>query len=153
MTESKLTNATFPWDLGGKGKYKDDEVLLQDAGRAAGSILTLTVMSRIAATRKLVPYTDLTATDGSAIPAGLLMSDDVTQAQTIAGDVSDLNLLVGSDKIIDEDLIVFDADGAITLDSVVAVVANANKTVRDLLQEIGIYPRKSTNSQIIQPIA
>jgi hypothetical protein len=152
MSESKLTLTTFPWDLGGDGIVETAQTLLQDAGRAAGSILFLTVMARVAATRKLVPYTSVVATDGSAYPAGVLMSDDVTQAQTIAGDVTSLHLLVGGNKYLDEDLIVFDADGSLTLDTVVAIPIDGDKTIRTLLNEMGIFPTPSDNNQQIQPI-
>lgn len=268
MGEEKLTNSTFPWDLGGLGKVHDDKTILQDAGRAA-VLAFLTVMAEKQSDGKLIPLTDvvptltsaslacgvnggavaayqnadsefainidgtltdiqvdmtaivaltdiasaintisvplgvlcsyneetntfyfsslkqglpdstitvLTAVAGgsgtdisgathlngltavgtvtaatgevtSSIPAGILMSDDITAAALVAGDVTNKVLLVGSDKMIDEDLIIL--ENSLTLAS---IVVSTGKTIRQHLELLGIYPRKSVNSQQIQPI-
>jgi len=58
MSESKLTNSTFPWDLGGDGIVKTAETILQDAGRTA--VMTfLTVMAKKQSDSKLIPLTDI----------------------------------------------------------------------------------------------
>lgn len=82
-----------------------------------------------------------------SIPAGLLMSDDIASAAIVAGDVDDQPLLIGSDKFVDEDLIIL--ENSLTLASVITATG---KTIRQHLQDIGIYPRKSQNNQQIQPI-
>lgn len=267
MGETKLTNSTFPWDLGGIGKVHDDETILQDAGRST-PLAFLTVMAKKQSDGKLIPLTDvvptltsaslacgvnggviaayqnadsefainvdgtlmdiqvdmtaivaltdiapaintiaagrflctyneetntfyfnslkqglpgstitvLTAVAGgsgtdisgathlngltavgtvtaatgevtSSIPAGIFMNDDIAAATIVAGDVTDQTLLVGSDKMIDEDLIIL--ENSLTLAS---VVASTGFTVRQHLELLGIYPRKSTNNQQIQPI-
>ena len=268
MTESKLTNETFPWDLGGAGKYRDDLTIEQDGARTA-ILYFLTVMSQQASDLKLLPLTDinpaLTAAsmlcganggdiaawqavgDGSltitvdgtaldvtgmvftgvsalteiagiiniglagravcfyddvgdtftflslktglpassvtvlsagtagtdvtgtsflngltavgtvtaatgepsvAVPAGIYMGSEITAAALVAGDVDDQALLVGSDKMIDEDKIVL--ENSLTLASVVVATG---RTIRQHLEDMGIYPRKSQNDQLIQPIA
>ena len=45
MSESKVTNQNQPWDLGGEGIYKDDQTVLQDAGRST-VLAFLTVMAK-----------------------------------------------------------------------------------------------------------
>lgn len=91
--------------------------------------------------------TAATGANGTDKPAGVLMSRDITEALIIAGDVDDQVLLIGSDKMIDEDLLVF--EGGVTLAS---VVVSTGLTVRASLELLGIYPRKSQNDQQIAPI-
>jgi hypothetical protein len=150
MGESKLTNLTTPWDLGGQGKIKDDRVIEQDAARGTADMEFLTVMVRDTTTEKLKPMITLTDTATESLPVGLLMQT-VAAADIVAGDVSDVKLLVGSDKMIDEDMIVL--ENSLTLESLITVPTGGQKTIRTALQEIGIYPRKSQNDQQIQPIA
>ncbi len=91
--------------------------------------------------------TAATGSDGTDRPAGLFMSKEITAAAIVAGDVDNQVLLVGSDKMIDEDMIVF--EGGLSLASVVVATG---RTIREELELMGIYPRKSINSQQIQPI-
>jgi hypothetical protein len=53
-------------------------------------------MSKVAASQKWVPFTDETATDGTAIPQGIFLGDDVPAADLVAGDVVDQSILVGN---------------------------------------------------------
>lgn len=82
-----------------------------------------------------------------SIPAGLLMSDDIASATIVAGDVDDQPLLIGGGKLVDEDLIIL--ENSLTLASIIVATG---KTIRQHLQDIDIYPRKSQNNQQIQPI-
>lgn len=70
----------------------DDGVLLQDAGRGVVALLQFTLLGKIAATGKWVPY-DATAVDGSAAVPGILLSADVTGAALVAGDVTGQSIL------------------------------------------------------------
>jgi hypothetical protein len=83
----------------------------------------------------------------ASIPVGLFMSDDLAAASIVAGDVTLQHLLIGGGKIVDEDLIVL--ENSLTLASIITATG---KTIRQHLQDIGIYPRKSQNNQQIQPI-
>lgn len=149
MAESKLTINTTPWDLGGDGIFKDDRIIEQDAGRGAADMVFLTVMVRDATTEKLLPMTILTSVTTESLPVGLLMQT-VAAADIVAGDVADVDLLVGGDKMIDEDMIVL--ENSLTLESLITVPVGAQRTIRTALMEIGIFPRKSKNDQQIQPI-
>ena len=75
------------------------------------------------------------------------MGDDIAAATIVAGDITNQDLLIGADKMIDEDLIIL--ENSLTLASVISATG---LTIRQHLQNIGIYPRKSTNAQQIQPI-
>lgn len=83
----------------------------------------------------------------ASIPAGIYMGDDIAAATIVAGDITNQDLLIGDDKMIDEDLIIL--ENSLTLASVISATG---LTIRQHLQNIGIYPRKSTNAQQIQPI-
>lgn len=83
----------------------------------------------------------------ASIPVGLLMSDDIAAALIVAGDVDDQPLLIGGGKLVDEDLIIL--ENSLTLASVIAATG---QTIRQHLQDLGIFPRKSQNNQQIQPI-
>lgn len=83
----------------------------------------------------------------ASIPAGLLMNDDILAATLVAGDVTDKHLLIGGGKYIDEDMIIL--ENSLTLASIIAATGF---TIRKHLEDLGILPRKSRNSQQIQPI-
>lgn len=91
--------------------------------------------------------TDATGETSVSIPAGLFVSDDITAASLVAGDVTNQNLLVGSDYQVDEDQIVL--ENSLTLASVVVATG---KTIREHLQDMGIYPTKAQNDKQIAPI-
>jgi len=83
----------------------------------------------------------------ASLVAGLFVSDDVASADIVAGDITNQSLLVGSDKMIDEDQIVL--ENSLTLASIIVATG---KTIRQSLQDIGIYPTKAKNDQQIAPI-
>ena len=70
----------------------DDGVLLQDAGRGTTALVQFTLLGKIAASGKWIPY-DATAVDGSAAVPGILLSADVTGAALVAGDVTGQSIL------------------------------------------------------------
>lgn len=87
----------------------------------------------ITAAGKWVPL-DVDAIDGSQIPRGILLIEDVTAAALVAGDVVDQTILVGGGCTVDSQQIVFD-DGVSTLATVLA----GGGTVQDALDALGIY--------------
>lgn len=91
--------------------------------------------------------TAATGSDGTDKPAGIYMGNEITAAALVAGDIDDQPLLIGSDKMIDEDMIVL--ENSLTLADVVVATG---RTIREELELMGIYPRKSINDQQIQPI-
>lgn len=106
---------------------KDNETIVRDASRTA-DIAQFTVMAQIAATRKWVPWSDLTATDGSALPLGILLNDGgIAAASVAAADVTGAVILVGgAGARIDASKLVFDTgvgggNSALALTSVLTV--------------------------------
>jgi hypothetical protein len=116
----------------GDALIRDNETLLQDAGRT-GDLEKYTVLSRNPTTRKLVPLTNVAATDGTEIPVGL-SAQSADEADIIAGDITGFQLYIKTGRI-DEDSIVL--ENSLTLDS---VITSEKRTIRDLLHTIDIYP-------------
>lgn len=117
--------------LRGDSLFRDNETLLQDAGRT-GDLVAYTLMARNPATNKLVPLTDNTATDGTEIPAGLSVHT-VTEAAIQAGDITGYQLYIKCE--IDEASIVL--ENSLTLET---ELTNQNQTIRDMLVKMGIIP-------------
>lgn len=106
-------NKTFPFITAGHGLVLDNETIAQDALRVA-FLAEYTVMAQIATganAGKWVPWSNLTADDGSAFPLSILMVDGgISAAQIAAGDVSGAYLLIGGAGVkIDGSQLVFDA--------------------------------------------
>ncbi len=114
-------------------------VLLQDGGRAA-VLFQYTLLSKIAATGKLVPYTDETAVDGTAIPYGIYMGCDILAADLVAGDVVDVQVLEGGAWFDKEKLVI---ENAKTLATVIAAATVNNRTVDDELRRLSLYSEET----------
>lgn len=127
-----------PFILFGMGLIKSAQTVAQDAGRTADMEYG-TLMSYNPATEKWVPFTDETATDGTQIPGGFLLQTLAT-ADIVAGDVEDVQILVG-DAIVDSGQVVI--ENSKTLATVVNVPTNLNKSVEELLRWLGLYPRST----------
>lgn len=144
--ESKVTLDSTGFILGGSGNFKDDQTIQQDAGRGSADMLQNTVMVIDAADLKLKPMTVLTDVTSESNPVGLLMAT-IDAADIVAGDVTNQKLLVGGNIQVDEDKIVL--ENSLTLASLITVPTGAQKTIRQALQDLGIFPTKAfTNGQI-----
>ena len=140
--QNSSDNANIPFILSGVGVSRDDQVLLTDAGRAT-PLLQFTLLSKVAATQKWVPFTNEAAVDGSAIPQGIYLGDDIAAADIVAGDIPDLFVLVGKDVTVDVDQIVI--ENAKTLDTVITVGTTDLRTVRDHLANRGIFTEETVD--------
>ena len=114
------------------GHRVDKATLLKDTGRGTAVLAPYTLMSQIAATGKWVPFTSVTATDGSAIPSGIYMGAEIAAAAIIAADVVDLPIITFGVKF-DEDKLVI--ENSLTLDTIYATTTIYAKTVREILLE------------------
>lgn len=114
----------------GEALIKDNETFTQDVGRS-GDLETYTVLARNAADSKLVVL-DPTATDGTEIAAGL-SAESALEATIQAGDITGFQLYVKTGEI-DEASITVEG-GTLETES-----TNQNRTVRDMLYTLGIYP-------------
>lgn len=134
---------TTPFVLRGlpEALQRNDATLLQDAGRVT-PLAKYTVLAKVAATGKYVPWTSLVATTGAAIPRAIYMGEDVAAASLVAGDVTGAVILEG-DALVDEAKLVFDG-GTLSLASVINPSDAVNKywivTGRDALKMWGIVP-------------
>jgi len=117
---------------------QDDAVLLQDGGRS-GDILSKTLMAKIAATGKWVPFTDIAAVDGAGIPAGIYDPEgtlgDISEADIQAGDVVDLPILFFG-AAFDKDQLVI--ENSLLLTTVLEAGAISAQTVEDALRKLSL---------------
>ena len=131
-----LNNSNTPFVLSGSALSRDDQVLLTDAGRTT-VLAQFTLLAKVAATQKWVPFTSEVATDGTAIVQGIYIGDDIAAADIVAGDIADLNVLLGGAITVDVDQLAI--ENSKTLDTVVTVGTTDLRTVRDHLANRGIF--------------
>jgi hypothetical protein len=120
----------------GHAAVKQGQTLLQDAGRS-GNLVWGTLMAKVAATGKWIPFTNEASTNGTAIPQGIYVGQDILEAAIIAADVEDLEILVGAWVIVDQNLLTI--ENSKTLATVIAVGTTDLRTVEDHLAESGIF--------------
>lgn len=121
---------------------EDDAVFLQDGGRAT-PLLFGTLVAKIAASQKYVPYTDETAVNGTAVPAGVYIGADIPAADLVAGDVVDSIVLLGGGALIDENKLVIENGKLLT--TVIGATLE-QRTVEDELNKRGIFVGASEDS-------
>ncbi len=108
--QSSQVNKTYPFIVkNGPGLVLDNETIKQDAARTI-ALAQYTVMALNPTTNIWVPWSTVTATDGTAFPAGILMTDGgFTAAQIAAGNVTGASILTGGAALlIDSSQLVFD---------------------------------------------
>ena len=131
--------------LSGDGFKETDAVFLQDAGRGAVALVFGTLVAKVASTGKYVPFTDETATDGTAIPAGIFIGNNITGAALVAGDVIDQVILVGGSVTIDVNQLTIENSKLLT--TVIEATGGADniliQTVGDYLVMRGIFPEST----------
>lgn len=138
--QSSINNNTIPFiRFAYPGAIDNAAVILQDAGRAT-PLAPYTLMTKVAATQKWVPFTDETATDGTAIPQGIYVGPSIAAASIVAGDVTDNQILVGAAFIDEAQLIIENSKTLATVINATGGADNINiKTVRDYLADKGIF--------------
>lgn len=119
--------------LASPGQRQTNQTLLQDAGRTT-DLAPFTLMAKVAATQKWVPFTSATAVDGTAIPQGIYAGGAIATADIVAGDVTGLEIWVGDLNFDSNQLVI---ENSLTLDTTIAS-SNAAAvyqvvTVRDYL--------------------
>lgn len=138
--QSSVDNNSVPFlRFPNPGAIDIEAIIFQDAGRAT-PLAPFTLMAKIAATQKWEPFTDETATDGTAIPAGIYLGSSIPAADIVAGDITDVQMLVGAAFIDLNQLII---ENSKTLDTVIEATGAADniniQTVRDYLANRGIF--------------
>lgn len=107
-----------------------NETIVQIEQRAT-DLLYGTVMAQIAATGLWTPFISVAGTDGSGVPRGIYLGDDIVAADLVAGNVVDVPILVGNARV-NESLVVFD-DDTLDADTVVAPATVEARTARAAL--------------------
>ena len=141
--QNSSNNANIPFILSGVGLSRDDQIILQDAGRGAVALEPFTLMAKVAASQKWVPFTHEAATNGTAHPQGIYIGDSIAGADIVAGDIPDVFILVGKDVTVDVDQIVI--ENSKTLDTVITVGTTDLRTVRDHLATRGIFTEETVD--------
>lgn len=95
---------------------------------AAADFFTITT----AAVNKWIPL-DPTASDGSEIFAGIYLGSEITAAAIVAGDVTDLPMLIGGSCSIASSLLVFENSATL------ATEQSNGKTIEQSMAENGIF--------------
>lgn len=139
--QASIQNKNLAFILSGLALSRPDAIILQDAGRGAVALVFGTLMAKVAASQKWVPFTDETATNGTARPQGIYIGADVTGAALVAGDVIDSSILVG-DAVVDLNQIVI--ENSKTLDTIIGALVE-QRTVRDELAFRGIFVEDTVN--------
>ncbi len=114
---------------------RDNAILLQDAGRAA-PLVQYTLLAKVPASGKYVPFSDETAIDGTAFPDAIYLGPEVLAADLVAGDVEDVIILEGGDCVFDKEQLIIE-NGKL-LSTIIGAGIN-QKTVERVLKEIGIF--------------
>ena len=131
---------------GGTALVREAKTLLTDAARVA-VLREYSVMALIAASEKWIPWTSLSATDGSAFPAGILMNDGgIAAALFTGGDYTGAIILAGSNVEVDASQLVFDTcygggRAALSLASVITAVSGDPQSGETALSRAGIWMR------------
>jgi len=115
---------------------KGGETLLQDAGRVT-DLAFGTLMAKVAASGKWVPFISEIVTTGAAIARGIYVGPAILAADIVAGDVLDIDILVGGNVKIDGEQLII--EGGKTLATVFGAASIHAKTVEDQLTEVGIF--------------
>lgn len=113
--QNKLDNSTRPFILHSYPANRKKGTIKQDATRAT-VLKQYTVLGKIAATGLYVPLTSATATDGSAIPAGIYIGEDIAAATLVAGNVTDCDILTSGARFDAGQLVI---ENSLTLNTVV----------------------------------
>jgi hypothetical protein len=142
--QTRLDIDLTPFILGGQADQEYNAVLLQDAGRGSAVLAFGTLLAKIAATGKYVPFTDETATDGTANPSAIYIGPEIPGADIVAGDIENLHILIGSACYVDQNKIVIENSKLLT--TIIGVTSVNSRTVKDQLRLQGILPVDSVDT-------
>jgi len=134
--QARLNNVTVPFIKSGS-TYVENGIIAQDVGRTV-DLLQNTVMAFNATNQNWVPFISLVDTEGESVPRGIYLGDDILAADLVAGDIEDVEILVGGCCTVDQELLVFDED-TLDQDSIVNPANIEARTTRACLANVGIF--------------
>ena len=148
--QTRVNNDTTPFILGGQSLVKKGTIA-QDVARAT-VLKKYTVLAQIASTGKYTPYVSASQTTGASVPSAIYLGDDIAAADLVAGDVEDLDILVGGGCLVDKNQVVF--DGGTLSNATVVNGAAANPyfvvTAEKCLSLFGIYQQDTIDISEIE---
>lgn len=147
--QTRLNNDTTPFILGGQSLVKKG-IIAQNVGRTT-VLKKYTVMAQLVSGGKYTPFVALNATTGASVPTAIYMGDDIAAADLVAGDIENVDLLVGGGCLVDKNQVVYD-DGTLNNASVVIAIASAfwTMTAEKCLGLFGIYQQDTIDISEIE---
>jgi hypothetical protein len=147
--QTRSNNDTVPFILGGQSLIKKGTIV-QNGARAT-VLKKYTVMAQLVSGGKYTPFVALNATTGASVPTAIYMGEDIAAADLVAGDIEDVDILVGGGCLVDKNQVVFD-DGTLSNASVVIAIANAfwTMTAEKCLGLFGIYQQDTIDISEIE---
>jgi len=110
----------------------ENGTIMQNQGRITPLVYG-TVLAQVAATRDWVPFNDVTGVDGTGVPRGIYLGDEIAAADLVDEDYEDVPILVGNARV-NEELVVWD-DDILGPNTVVAPATVEARTARRALEE------------------
>lgn len=146
--QTRLDNNANPFILSGYGYSREPETLLQDAGRGAADLVQFTLMARIVASGKWVPFTSaVTVETGASVPQGIYLGADIAAADIVAGDVTGLVILIGGNLTYDDARLVI--ENSLTLATPIKASTAVDNVfvqrVSDFLENKGMYAESTVD--------
>ena len=147
--QTRVNNDTTPFILGGQSLIKKG-VIAQNGARTT-VLKKYTVLAQVASTGKYTPYVSASQITGASVPSAIYLGDDIAAADLVAGDIEDVDILVGGGCLVDKNQVVFD-DGTLSNASVVIAIANAfwTLTAEKCLGLFGIYQQDTIDISEIE---
>lgn len=147
--QTRLNNDTVPFILGGQSLIKKGTIA-QNAGRTT-VLKKYTVLAQLVSGGKYTPFVALNTTTGASVPTAIYMGEDIAAADLVAGDIADVDILVGGGCLVDKNQVVYDG-GTLSNSSVVIAIANAfwTMTAEKCLGLFGIYQQDTIDISEIE---
>ena len=122
----------------------DTFVTLETLAYSSGDDLERgTVLAKKSADGKYVAFTDESATDGSALPAGIYLGPTIDDSDLDGTDIDNVEVLTGGACTIDASQVLL--HNSKTLNTAIGGSAAFNATVRDILAWRGIFVEETVD--------
>jgi len=139
--QQRIDIDTRPFVLEGHPKNLFNAIFEQDGGRS-GDLVPFTLLSKIAANGKFTSYTDETATDGTAEPAGIYLGPTIAEADIQGADIELVAILTDNATFDDTRLII---ENSKLLTTIIATGTVNARTVGDELRKRQLIPVSTLN--------
>ena len=148
VVQSRANIDTSPFVLSGIPFSRNNEVFLQDGGRAT-PLAQFTLLSQDAITGKWEVFDSLVVVEtGASVPRGIYLGDDIPAADIVAGDIAQLSVLVGGAGVTydDSQLVI---ENALLLTSIIKASTAVDNVivgqVKDFLEGKGLFAESTVD--------